>query len=125
MASLTMANSISGMGSCGEPTVLRLVGPCAFGHDLEPVAGQRPLQLERYFRWCGEPGLVLFRGGEDHRHGLRMDRPDDAVRLRGEKRVEQMLALNRLCLGAAHARPGPPDACKSGERPVLVQREPH
>src|SRR3712207_7752115 len=49
------------------------------GHDLEHVIGQRPLQFERHFRRRREPGLVLLRCGEDDRHGLRVDGPDDAV----------------------------------------------
>jgi hypothetical protein len=92
--------------------------------DLEHVIGQRPLLFERHFRRCSVPGLVLLWCGEDHRHGLGMDWPNDAVRLRGQERIEQVLVLDRLGLGDAHSRSWPPDTRERRQGPLLVEREP-
>ena len=56
-----------------------------------------------------------------------MDRPDDAVRLRGQEGEEPVLLgdpIGVLALRAPHAGPGPPDPREGEERPVLVEGEP-
>jgi hypothetical protein len=68
---LRLLESALGLGS-GEPPVLQLVGPYAFGDDLEDIVRQAALQFERH----------VCRRGEDHQHSLRTDQPNDAVRLR-------------------------------------------
>ena len=54
-----------------------------------------------------------------------MDRPHYRVRVGGEERVEQVIALDRLLLGSARPRPRPPDASEEKQRARLRESEPH
>jgi hypothetical protein len=67
------------------------IGPGPLGHDLKHIIGQGTLQLEGLFDQRGKPHLVLLRRGQDHRHGFRVDRSHDAVRFRGQERVERQI----------------------------------
>ena len=50
-------------------------------HDLQRIIRQWPLQRLRLFPRRAHPDIALFVRRQDHRHGLRMDRLDDCVRL--------------------------------------------
>lgn len=96
----------------------------AAGDDLQRLIRQRPLQPQSLLHRGIEPRVELVLGGEDHRHGLRMDRLDLGIRLAGQKAVEQVLTLDRLGFGAARAGPRSPDAGEGRERPLLGQGKP-
>ena len=51
----------SGMRSDSVPAFLGLVGPCAFGDNLEHVVGQRTLQLERLVDWRGAGSVAALK----------------------------------------------------------------
>jgi hypothetical protein len=61
---------------------------------------------------------------QDHGHCFGMDRANFGIRIRGEKSEKLMLALDRICLGAALTVPGGPDTREQRQRPVLTKRKP-
>src|ERR1700730_8855758 len=72
---------------------------------------QRPLQLERLFDGCRQPGLALHLARQDYWHCLCVDRADHIVRLAGEKRIEQVLPAFPFSI----ASPWPPDPSEEEE----------
>ncbi len=61
---------------------------------LESSSDSGLLQTARFIPRRPHPGVSLFVCGQDHRHGLGMDRLDDGVRCRGQEPINQMRALN-------------------------------
>ena len=86
--------------------------------------GQRPLQRARLASRRAQPGVIFFSGGEQDRHRLRVQRADDAVRLRGEEAVELVRAVDRVGLDAADTAPRRPDPGEGEQRPAGAERKP-
>ena len=103
----------------------RTVLPMPDGYDLQCAIRQRTLEFERIFRRRREPEVGLLRRAQQHRHGLRMDRRHLGVRIRGQERVEQVLAPDGRGLGGLVAPDGTrlrcPPARPEGPRRNLGQ----
>ena len=65
----------------------------AAGHNSERLVRQRPLELECYLGRSSHPAVDLLGGGQDHLHGLGVDRGDDAVRRVGQE-AEYMCSIS-------------------------------
>jgi hypothetical protein len=73
---------------------------------------QRPLQGLCLVPWCPHPDVALLLRGQDHRHGLRVDRFNDRVRRRRQEAIDEV--------GAELS----PDAGEGEQRPVVIECEP-
>ena len=112
------AGTVGGAGS-GAPSAFSpraTIRSCA--------SGRRPLQRPRLGPGRAQPHVVLLEARQQHRHRLRMHGTDNAVRRRGEKAEERMLAVDRRGLRPARAVPRRPQAREGAERAALVEREP-
>ena len=105
--------------SCCSPIFLT---PAAH-HQCDHVIRQRPLQRLGLIPWRAHPHVPYFVGGQDHRHGLGMDRLDDRVRRRRQKAVDQVRAGDRFRFRPIALELGP-DAGEAGQRPIIINREP-
>lgn len=84
--SVSSHNGISEISSgCGA---IFLVG--ATHDDLQAFVRQRPLERPRLIPQRAHTHVAFFVGGQDHRHGLGMDRLGDGVRRGGKKPLNQM-----------------------------------
>ena len=72
--------------SCCSPVFLI---PAAH-HQRDRVIRQRPLQRLGLIPWRAHPHVAFLIGGQDYRHGIRMDRLDDRVRRCREKTVDEV-----------------------------------
>lgn len=72
--------------------------------------------------WRRQPHLDFFFGGQNDWHGLFVDRPNDAVRFRGEEAVQLEIAWTVLDL--PNALPSRPEAGEKEQRAAFVAREP-
>src|SRR3954454_23122536 len=72
-------------------------------NDLEHIFGQWPLQCLGFIPGRPHPNLTFLVRRQDHRHGLRMDWLNDAVRRRGEEAIDKVRAGYRLRFRAAVA----------------------
>jgi hypothetical protein len=69
---------------------------CTARHDLDLFIRQRPLQRLRLIPRRTHPDVALFIGGQDHRHGLGMDRLDHRVRCCRQEALDEMRTGYRL-----------------------------
>ncbi len=108
----------------GETTSYRSILFDAARHDLERAIGQGTLQRPRIAPRRRQPCLHLVGCGEDHRHGLGVDRPDFRVRL-SRQECEQ-IGGNLPFLHLAHTGPlRGPYAGKEGQGAGIVKGEPN
>jgi hypothetical protein len=112
-----------GVGAYSCCRLVLFVGPAH--DDPERVVQQRSLQRLRVIPRCAHPYVAFFIGGQDHRHGLRVDRLDHRVRRCREKTVDLMRPRPRLRLRAAITVERRPDASEGEQGAVLVERESH
>jgi hypothetical protein len=98
----------------------RAIFSLASRHDFEPIGRQRPLQLQRLFRFGRQPGVAFLGRGQYHRHRLGVDRPDHIIGLGRQERKQQMLARLLFSLTGPRA----PDPGEGKQRPALVEGEP-
>ena len=91
----------------------------AGGDDMQPPGCQRPLQGERLGRGGRKPGIAHL-AGQDHRHGLGVHGLHHLVRLGGQKREQEVLAV----LAFAPAAPSAPDAREGKQRAIGAKGKP-
>ncbi len=88
---------------------------------LESSSGSGLLQTARFIPRRPHPDVSLFVCGQDHRHGLGMDRLDEGVRCRGQEPINQMRARNWFRLGPRAAPSVRPDVSEREQRPLRVR----
>jgi len=103
--------------------VQSLVRLASVRDDPQNTIGQQPLQSQG-LRWrrC-HPCIHLFLRPQNNGHGLRVDRAHLRVRIDAEEAED---AVGRLAFpNFVNRGPSGPDAGEAGERPCLVEVEPH
>src|SRR3954452_21395721 len=73
--------------------VARFILSVAPGHDPECVIRQRALELQGHLGVRCSPRVDLVLGGQDHRHGLGVDRRDLRISFRGQEAEKAVLHL--------------------------------
>ncbi len=84
--------------------------PYARRHDLERATGQRSLQRPRLFPWREHPCLASRGLGQDHRHGLGVNRPHLSVGSVVRKPKRSIVSSSSLILRTLRIR------CQYGTR---------
>jgi hypothetical protein len=85
-------------------------------HDCAAFASSQGARIQN---------VALLIGPQDHPHRLRMDRLDDRVRRRRQEPIDMVRAGDRLRLCASVAVERRLDASESGQRSIVVKREPN
>src|SRR5208337_4979835 len=101
-------------------TALVLLRPSCNDHEI--VVWERSLKPERLQSRRTQSNVDLLRGRENDRHRLRVECPDQLVRLGREERKDVVRRLAFLHL--PDRGPARPDAGKEGEGPRLIEGEP-
>ncbi len=106
-------------GSCCGRLIFFRFSAC---HDSQRAIRQWSLKSFGLIPRRAHPHVVFLLCGQDHRHGLWVDRFNDRVWRRRQEAVDQMRAGDRLRLGATVALELGPEPAEGEQRSVFVER---